>query len=82
MFLFNEKALILFISFCHDNISMTTYSSVYLIKILGFLTLNSYGASDGYPSQQGITMDAQVCFIYVFLLIYCLFVYLFVIYVI
>lgn len=30
---------------------------------LWVLTMNSYGASDGYPSQQGITRDAQVCFL-------------------
>lgn len=26
------------------------------------IDINSYGASEGYPSQHGITKDAQVCF--------------------
>lgn len=31
---------------------------------------NSYGASDGYPSQHGITKDAQVCVAVDFLILY------------
>lgn len=31
---------------------------------------NSYGASDGYPSEHGITKDAQVCVAVDFLILY------------
>lgn len=34
-----------------------------LTGILCIIQLNSYGASDGYPSQHGITKDAQVFFL-------------------
>ena len=37
-------------------ISLSTF-----LYSLFFIYPNSYGASDGYPSQDGITKDAQVC---------------------
>lgn len=44
----------------------------YWIGNIILINYNSYGASDGYPSQHGITKDAQVCScLHVFLYFSC-----------